>query len=96
VEKRAGTPFPRAATGHVGEGFTSTILSLLGVGLLAAPVIIAAVTTQSAPAAIRLPLLVLGAAAYGLALAWGGALGAAIVAEQKLPELSQVANASKL
>ncbi|HEY7262535.1 MAG TPA: hypothetical protein VH589_13760 [Trebonia sp.] len=96
VEKRAGTPFPRAATGHVGEGFTSTILSLLGVGLLATPVIIAAVATQSAPAAIRLPLLVLGAAAYGLALAWAGVLGAAIVAEQKLPELSQVAIQSKL
>lgn len=96
VEKRAGTPIPRAASGHVGEGFTSTILSLLAVGVVVTPVIIAAALTQSAPAAIRLPVLVLGAAAYGLALAWAGVLGAATLAEHKLPELSQIAIQSKL
>jgi ABC-2 type transport system permease protein len=96
VEKRAGTPMPRAASGHQGEYFAATLLLLLGVGLAVTPVILAAVFTQSAPAAIRLPVLVLGAAAYGLALAWGGVRGAAVTAEHKLPELTQVASQSAL
>ena len=87
---------PRAASGHTGEGAAGTILSLLGVGVAVTPVIIAAVLTQSAPAAIRLPVLVLGAAVYGLALAWVGVQGAASLAEQKLPELSQIAIQSNL
>jgi ABC-2 type transport system permease protein len=60
------------------------------------PVILAAVFTQAAPAAIRLPVLVAGAAAYGLALAWGGVRGAAAAAAPKLPELAQVAIQSAL
>jgi hypothetical protein len=96
MEKRAGTPMPRAASGHTGAGVAGNILSLLGVGVAVTPVIIAAVLTQSAPAAIRLPVLVLGAALYGLALAWAGVQGAASLAEQKLPELSQIAIQSNL
>jgi ABC-2 type transport system permease protein len=96
MEKRAGTPMPRAASGHTGAGVAGNLLSLLGVGVAVTPVIIAAVLTQSAPAAIRLPVLVLGAALYGLALAWAGVQGAASLAEQKLPELSQIAIASNL
>jgi ABC-2 type transport system permease protein len=96
MEKRGGTPAPRAASGHNGEAFGVMILTLLGVGLAVTPVIVAAVLTQSAPAAIRLPVLVLGAAAYGLALAWGGVRGAAIAAEPKLPELAQIASQSQL
>ena len=96
VEKRAGTPTPRAASGHAGEGVAATILSLLGAGVAVTPVIIAAVATESALPAIRLPLLVLGAAAYGLALAWGGVLGAANIAARDLPELSQIAIQSNL
>ncbi len=91
VEKRGGTPIPRAASGHNGEAAGSQLITLLGVGLAVTPVILVAVFTQSVPAAIRLPVLVLGAAAYGLALAWGGVRGAANVAEQKLPELAQTA-----
>jgi len=96
VEKRAGTPMPRAASGHNGEALGATILTLLGVGLAVTPVILAAVFTQSAPAAIRMPVVVLCAAAYGLALAWAGVRGAASVAEPKLPELAQIAIQSKL
>ena len=96
VEKRAGTPMPRAASGHNGEAFAAIILTLLGVGLAVTPVILAAVFTQSVPAAIRMPALVLCAAAYGLALAWAGVRGAASVAEPKLPELSQIAIQSNL
>jgi ABC-2 type transport system permease protein len=91
VEKRAGTPIPRAASGHQGEYIGATFLTLFGVGLAVTPIILAAVWTQAAPAAIRLPVLVAGAAAYGLALAWGGVRGAAIAAEHKLPELTQIA-----
>jgi len=87
---------PRAASGHNGEAAGSQLLTLLGVGVAVTPVILAAAFTQSAPAAVRLPLLVLGAAAYGLALAWAGVRGAAHLAEQKLPELAQIAVQSAL
>jgi ABC-2 type transport system permease protein len=96
VEKRGGTPIPRATTGHNGQAVASQLLTLLGTGLAVTPVILAAVFTQSAPAAIRLPVLVLGAAAYGLALAWAGVRGAANAAGQKLPELAQIAIQSAL
>jgi len=43
-----------------------------------------------------MPVLVLGGAAYGLALAWAGVRGAANVADQKLPELAQIAIQSAL
>ncbi len=96
VEKRGGTPMPRAASGHNGEAVGSQLLTLLGVGVAATPVILAAVFTQSAPAAIRMPVLVLLAAGYGLALAWVGVQIAAYAAEQKLPELYQIAVRSQL
>jgi ABC-2 type transport system permease protein len=96
MEKRAGSPMPRAASGHTGAGVAGNILSLLGVGVAVTPVIIAVVLTQSVPAAIRLPVLVLVAAVYGLALAWAGVQGAASLAERKLPELSQIAIKSNL
>ena len=96
VEKRGGTPMPRAATGHNGEAAGSQLLTLLGAGVAATPVILAAVYTQSVPAAIRMPVLVLGAAVYGLALAWGGVRAAANLAEPKLPELTQIAIRSAL
>jgi ABC-2 type transport system permease protein len=91
VEKRGGTPMPRAASGHNGEAAASQLLTLLGVAVAVTPVILAAVYTQPDPATIRMPALVLGAAAYGLALTWGGVRAAASLAEQKLPELAQIA-----
>jgi ABC-2 type transport system permease protein len=96
MEKRAGTPMPRAASGHNGEAFGVVMGTLLGVGLAVTPVILAVVFTQSVPAAIRMPVLVLVAAGYGLALAWAGVRGAAGVAEPKLPELYQIAVRSQL
>ena len=41
-------------------------------------------------------MLVLGGAVYGLALAWAGVRAAANLAEQKLPELAQIAIQSSL
>jgi len=66
------------------------------VGVAVTPVILAAVFTRTDPAAIWMPVLVLGGAAYGLALAWAGGWGAANVAGQKLPELAQIAMQSTL
>ena len=91
MEKRGGTPVPRAASGHNGQAAGSQLITLLAVGVAVTPVILAAVFTRTDPAAIWMPVLVLGGAAYGLALAWAGVRGAASVAGQKLPELSQIA-----
>ena len=43
-----------------------------------------------------MPVLLVCSAAYGLVLAWLGVRLAAVAAEQKLPELCQVALRSKL
>ncbi len=96
VEKRGGTPMPRAATGYNGMAVGSQLATMLGVAVAVTPVILAAVFTQSVTPAIRIPVLVLGAAVYGLALAWGGVRAAANLAEQKLPELAQIAIRSAL
>ena len=96
MEKRGGTPVPRAASGHNGQAAGSQLLTLLAVGVAVTPVILAAVFTRTDPAAIWMPVLVLGGAAYGLALAWAGVRGAASVAGRKLPELSQIAIQSNL
>jgi ABC-2 type transport system permease protein len=96
VEKRSGTPMPRAASGYTGYGAGSSLSSLFGTVVAVLPVVFAGTLTSSDPAAIRMPALVVGAAAYGLALAWAGVRIAARGAEQKLPELYQVAIRSKL
>jgi ABC-2 type transport system permease protein len=96
VEKRAGNPIPKATSGHNGQSTGATFIIFLGVGVAVTPVILAVAFTPSAPAAIRMPLLIPGAAAYGLALAWGGVRGAAIIAGRKLPELAQIAIQSAL
>ena len=96
VEKRGGTPIPRAASGHNGEAAGLQLLTLLLVGVAVTPVILAAVFTRTGPAAIWMPVLVLGGAAYGAALTWAGVRGAASLAEQKLPELAQIAIQSAL
>jgi ABC-2 type transport system permease protein len=96
MEKRGGTPMPRAASGHNGQAAGSQLIVLLCVGPAVTPVIVAAVLTRTDPAAIWMPVLVLVGAAYGLALAWAGVRGAANLAEQKLPELAQIAIQSNL
>jgi ABC-2 type transport system permease protein len=96
MEKRGGTPMPRAASGHNGAAAGSQLLTLLGVAVAVTPVILAVVFTRTDPAAVWMPVLVLGGAAYGLALAWAGVRGAANLAEQKLPELAQIAIKSAL
>jgi ABC-2 type transport system permease protein len=96
AEKRAGTPLPRAATGYNGQAAGVALLSLLGVAVAVIPIVLGGVLTITAPASARIPVLVLCAAVYGLALAWTGVQIAASAAEQKLPELYQVAVRSNL
>ena len=96
VEKRAGNPAPRPAGGYTGYPLGGTLACLGAVGVAVIPVIVLGLNTSSDPAAIRMPLLVLGAAGYGLALAWAGVRIAAATAAQKLPELCQIAIRSKL
>jgi ABC-2 type transport system permease protein len=96
IEKRAGSPIRTTAAGYTSYGIAGNFGSLFGVAVAVIPVIIAIVLTGHAPAAVRMPVLVLCAAGYGLGLAWIGVRIAARAAEQKLPELCQVAVRSKL
>jgi ABC-2 type transport system permease protein len=96
AEKRPGNPMPRAADGYGGRVFAGTFGSLAGVLLATVPVILAVEFTNAVPAAVRIPVLVVGAAGYGLALAWAAAWIAARAAAQRLPELYQLAVRSKL
>jgi hypothetical protein len=62
----------------------------------AIPVVLGVLFTRSDPATVRMPVLVVCAAGYGLALAWTGGRLAARAAEPRLPELYQIAVRSKL
>ena len=96
MERRIGSPVRRAADGYVGLSVAATFGNLFGVGICAAPVVVAVVLTSSVTAAVRMPVLAAVAALYGMALAWAGQRIAASAAEHRLPELYQVAIRSKL
>jgi ABC-2 type transport system permease protein len=96
VEKRIGSPTPRPADGYMGSRLAGTLGSLFGTVVAVIPVVLGAVLTGSDPAVVRMPVLVLCAAGYGIALAWIGVRIAAREAEQRLPDLYQIAIRSKL
>ena len=96
AEKRAGSPTPRATSGYTGRSVGATFATLFGVGVLVLPVLLGAALTGSDPATVRMPVLTVCGAVYGLGLAWIGVLVAARAAEQRLPELYQIAVRSKL
>jgi ABC-2 type transport system permease protein len=96
VVKRVGSPIYTSAPGYGSSRVAASFATILGVPLLAAPVIVAAVLTAGAPLAIRAPVLTVGGAAYGLALAWAGVRIAAATGEGKMPELCQAALASQV
>jgi ABC-2 type transport system permease protein len=95
MEKRAGNPILQPAAGHGSSRIAATFGSLFAVAILVTPVIVAAASTSSDSEAVRAPVLLACAAAYGLALAWAGVQIAARTAEGKLPELCQVAIRSR-
>jgi ABC-2 type transport system permease protein len=96
MDKRAGNPTRQPAQGYGSYGFFGLLGNVGGAAVAAAPVIVAAVLTNGDPAAVRVPVLLACAAAYGFALAWAGVRIAARAAEDRLPELCQVAMRSKL
>ena len=96
MDKRAGNPMRQAAQGYTSSGVGAALGTLASVAVAVTPVIVADALTSSDRAVVRMPLLVLLAAAYGFALAWAGVRIAARAAERKLPELCQVAIRSKL
>jgi ABC-2 type transport system permease protein len=90
--KRPGTPTPRPADGFGGQNAASRIGTLLGTGILVLPVIIAITATGSVSDDIRMPVLIVGGAAYGALLACAGATIAGIIAQATLPDLFQLAS----
>jgi ABC-2 type transport system permease protein len=96
VERRVGSPMLRPADGYRGPAMGNALGTLLGTAIAAAPVLAAIALTSGDPAAVRMPALVLGAAAYGIALARAGLSVAAAIAASRLPELTQIAVRSKL
>ncbi len=96
MAKRVGTPIYVSAPGYGSSRLVASVATLFGVPILVAPVIVAAVLTAGAPLAVRAPVLTVCASAYGLALAWAGVRIAAAAGEGKMPELCQVALASKV
>jgi len=91
AERRPGNPAPRPASGYAGYNVADSLGGLVAVALLATPVILAWQLWKSAAASVRLPVLVVAAAVYGLVLVWAGVRVAARLAERKVPELYQVA-----
>ncbi len=96
MDKRPGSPMGQAASGYGGYRLGSILGTLAITAVATIPAIVAAAATNSAPIAVRVPVLLLCAAAYGFALAWVGVRIAAVAAEGRLPELCQVAIRSKL
>ncbi|HEX4787194.1 MAG TPA: hypothetical protein VH372_01945 [Actinospica sp.] len=96
VERRAGSPAPKAMDGYRGEVTAAAFCSLLGTVVVIAPVVIAVVLTRHDPNGVRMPLILLGAVAYGAVLATLGVRLAALLAANRLPELTEIAVRSKL
>ena len=96
MAKRAGSPMPQSAQGSGGHALASNLGTLACVAVAAVPVIVAGNLTSADPAEVRVPALLVCAAAYGVALAWTGVRIAARVAEGRLPELCQAAIRTKL
>jgi ABC-2 type transport system permease protein len=91
MARRTGSPMRQAAQGYGSYTFGGILANLGGTAVAVTPVILAAAFTTTAPAAVRIPVLLVCSAAYGLALAWAGVQIAARQAERRLPELCQIA-----
>jgi ABC-2 type transport system permease protein len=96
VERRVGSPAPKAIDGYRGEVVGAALGILITTAVLMVPVILAGVLTRHDPAVVRLPALLVGAALYGLAFAVLFQRMAARIAAEKLPELCEIAFRSKI
>jgi ABC-2 type transport system permease protein len=91
MAKRAGSPVLVAAPGYAGYRIGSVLGTLAGSAVAATPVIIGVLLAASDPLAVRIGVLLPGAAIYGFLLALAGVRLASAVGAGKLPELCQVA-----
>jgi ABC-2 type transport system permease protein len=96
VERRVGSPTARPADGFRDAAIGGNIGSLAGTAVAILPVVLGVVLSRGEPTAIRMPVLLVCAAGYGIALAWAGVRIAARAAGQRLPELTQIAIQTKL
>ena len=96
VEKRPGSPTPKAIDGYRGQVLGAAAGSLFGTLILVAPVIVAIAFTGHVGAPIRMPVLIVAGAAYGLLLATLGVRLAARIAAATIPELTEIAVRSKV
>jgi ABC-2 type transport system permease protein len=96
VEKRLGNPTPRAIDGYKGRVLGASLGSLFGTAVLVTPVVLGIVFSDHTPASTRMPVLVAAGAAYGLVLATIGVRIAARIAEDRIPELTEIALRSKI
>jgi len=91
MAKRTGSPMRQAAQGYGSYTFGGILGSVGGVAVLVTPVILAVAFTGSVPTAVLDPLLIVCSIAYGIALTFAGVRIAAAIAQNRLPELCQVA-----
>jgi len=96
VEKRVGSPTPKAMDGYRARVMAGTFGSLIGTAVLVTPVVLAVVLTRNTADGVRMPVLLVCAAGYGLVLATLGVRLAARLAADRLPELTEIAVRSKL
>ena len=96
VQKRPGSPTPKAVEGYSMHTLGASCGSLVGAALLTTPVIFAVVATGHVLLAVRVVLLLVAGALYGLLLATAGVRIAARIAEERIPELTQIALRSRL
>jgi len=96
VEKRPGSPTPKAIDGYKGQVLGATLGSLLGTAILLTPMVLAVAFTGHVADGIRMPALLFAGAVYGLGLATLGVRTAARLAEVLIPELTEVALRSRI
>jgi ABC-2 type transport system permease protein len=96
MAKRASSPLRQAAPGYTSYGLGGVLASVATVATTEIPMIVAVVLLGPAPSVVWYPVLICVGAAYGFGLLWVGVWLAAIGAEQKLPELCQIALRSEL
>ncbi len=96
MAKRASSPLRQAAPGYTSYGLGGVLASVATVAITQIPMIVAVVLLGTGASAVWYPVLICAGAAYGFGLLLVGVRLAAIAAEQKLPELCQVALRSEM
>jgi len=96
VEKRVGSPTPKAIDGYKANVLGAALGSLFGTLILVTPVVLGIIFTGHVAATIRMPVLLVAGAAYGVVLATIGVRVAARIAEFRVPEIAEIALRSKV